>query len=351
MKSETYFQMSARLIILLSTLFLGFHGYSQNTYSDTTVHNLPVKKTIDPIFDYSDIDYDDLESFLDSLLTPESYFLASVSLGKRYFNFKSKTDVFIDATQKFTYTPTIGYYHHSGLGITVNSFIVKDPQNVNAYQHSISPSFDYLKDRNLATGITITKYFTKDSLPFYTTPLQNELYAYFTYRKWWLRPTIALSYGWGSRTDYIKREAYITSLRLRLRGYTVINTKESVKDFSIITSVRHDFYWLNTLSRKDHIRVTPQISLTTGTQQFGFNMSSNTYATEIRTNSNILFNSENVVLDDRTKFQPLAVTLFLRTEYAIGKFFVQPQLIFDYYIPATSKNLNTIASLNAGFMF
>lgn len=336
-------------ILLFSTLVL--NGFGQHTNADTSLTAPIVKKPIDPIYDFTDFDYEDLESFLDSLLTPESYFLASVSMGKRYFNFQSKTDVFISAAQKFTYIPTLGYYHHSGFGITANSFVVKDPQNINIYQYSISPSFDHLKDKNLATGFSLTKYFTKDSLPFYTTPLQNELYAYFTYRKWWIRPTVAINYGWGSRSDYSERQEYITSLRLRLRGYTTINTKESVKDFSIITSLRHDFYWLKMLSKKDHFRFTPQLSLTSGTQQFGFNMSSNTYATGVRTNSDVLFNSENVVLNDKIRFQPLSVTMFLRTEYSIGKFFIQPQLIFDYYIPANSKNFNTIGSVNAGFMF
>jgi hypothetical protein len=343
--------MLIRFVTISLCISLVFKGYSQNITEDSTVSVKQSKKAIDPIYDFIDFDFDDLESFLDSLLTPDSYFLASVSLGKRYFNFTSKTDLFIKAAQKFTYTPTLGYYHHSGLGITANSFIVKDPRNVNVYQHAISPSYDYLKDKNLATGISLTKYFTKDSLPFYTTPLQNELYAYFTYRKWWLRPTVALSYGWGSRSDYQERQELITSLRLRLRGYTIINTKESVKDFSIVTSLRHDFYWLNVLARKDHIRFTPQLSLASGTQQFGFNMSSNSYATIVRTNSNVLFNSQNVALYDKIKFQPLSLTMYLRTEYSIGKFFIQPQIIFDYYLPASSNNFNTIGSLNAGFMF
>jgi hypothetical protein len=181
--------------------------------------------------------------------------------------------------------------------------------------------------------------------------LQNELYAYFTYRKWWLRPTVALSYGWGSRTDYMERETLIQDLRLLRRGVTRINSTESVTDFSLITSVRHDFYWLGLMSYKDHLRFTPQLSFISGTQKFGFNQSANTYATTIRTNSNILYNSENVYLDDQLDFQPLSLTMFLRGEYSIGKFFVQPQLVLDYYFPATEKNFSTLFSCNVGFIF
>jgi hypothetical protein len=154
---------------------------------------------------------------------------------------------------------------------------------LNLYQTGLSPSFDYLKNKDLATGISYTRFFTKDSLPFYTTPIQNELYAYFTYRKWWFRPSLSLSYGWGSRTDYEQREELLQDLRLRRRGFTYINTTESVSDFSIMASVRHDFYWLDIFSNSDHIRLTPQVSFTSGTQKFGFNQSSSTYATLLRT--------------------------------------------------------------------
>ncbi|MFZ1532565.1 MAG: hypothetical protein WAT14_00280, partial [Chitinophagaceae bacterium] len=223
--------------------------------------------------------------------------------------------------------------------------------NLNFYQGAITPSYDYLNNKSLATGISYTKFFTKDSLPFYTTPLQNELYAYFTYRKWWIRPTIAMSYGWGSRTDFMQREELIQDLRLRRRGFTYINTEEKISDFSIMATLRHDFYWLDVLTFKDHIRFTPQISFTSGTQKFGFNQSSNTYATVIRNNSNVLYSTENVYLDDELRFQPLSLTMFLRGEYSIGKFFIQPQFTMDYYFPATSNNFNSIFSINIGCMF
>src|SRR6185295_10269636 len=108
----------------------------------------------------------------------------------------------------------LGYYDASGFGFTTIGYIVKDDSKLNFYQFSISPSFDYLQNRNFAAGVSFTRFFTKDSLSFYTSPLQNELYGYFTYRKSWFRPAISVSYGWGSRSDYSKPEELITSLRL-----------------------------------------------------------------------------------------------------------------------------------------
>jgi hypothetical protein len=124
-----------------------------------------------------------------------------------------------------------------------------------------------------------------------------------------------------------------------------------VSDFSLLLSVRHDFYWLDVIAFNDHIRFTPQITLTSGTQKFGFNQTSSTYATVVRTGSNVLYSTEEIYLDDQIKFQPLSLSLFLRGEYAIKKFFIQPQLALDYYFPAEKNNFATMFSLNLGFMF
>ncbi len=341
--------MLKKWAILPAFLALGCAAYSQHSPADSVF--VPAKEVaVTDTIDY-DLLFQDFDAFMDSILTPNSYFLMSLSMGKGYYNFENKSNSLIESSKRLTYTPSLGYYNKSGFGLTMMGYIVNDKENMNFYQFSLSPSFDYLKNKDIAAGISFTKFFTKDSLPFYTTPLQNELYAYFTYRKWWIKPTIAASYGWGSRTDYDKRESVIQDLRLRRRGFTFINTQESISDFSITASIRHDFYWLDVFTFNDHIRITPQLALTSGTQKFGFNQSASTYATVIRTGSNVLYSTEDIYLDDQINFQPQSLTLYLRSEYSIGKFFVQPQLTLDYYFPATSKNFTSLFSVTAGFMF
>lgn len=306
---------------------------------------------LDSNINYDDIIFDELEQFMDSILSPHSYTLTALSIQKGYFNYKNKSEVFLEPTRKVTFTPTIGYYDKNGLGITGIGSFVSDRDAFRFYQLAVSPSYDYLKNKNFAAGVSYARYFTKDSLPFYTSPLQNELYGYFTYRKWWLKPMVGASYGWGSRSDYQEREEYITSLQLRRNGFTRINTKESVSDFSLIASVRHDFYWLDVFAYNDHIRLTPQLTFTSGSQKFGFNQSSNTYATLLRSGANVLYSSENVYLDNKLYFQPLALTFYLKTEYSIGKFYIQPQLILDYYFPATEKQFTGLVTVSGGFIF
>lgn len=343
--------MLKKWYILLAFIMAGVAAFPQSNSSDSAIAPTKEISVLDTTLNYEEL-FQDFDAFMDSILLPHSYLLGSLSLGNSYYNFENKSSSVVTASKKLTYSPTLGYYNKNGLGITTTGYIVNDEKNMNFYQFSLSPSFDYLQNKDFATGISFTKFFTKDSLPFYTTPLQNELYAYFTYRKTWVRPTLSVSYGWGSRTDYLQRESLIEDLRLRRRGFTYVNTKETVSDFSITASVRHDFYWLDVFTYNDHIRFTPQVAFNSGTQKFGFNQSSNTYATSIRTGSNVLFSTEDVYLDDKLNFQPVSLTLFLRGEYSIGKFFIQPQFAMDYYFPATSgNNFNALFSINAGFMF
>ena len=323
---------------------------AQDSGRDTTNKKNSVSKE-DDFSDLDDITMDELESFMDSILSPNSYFLASVQMGRGYYNYESKSTYLSETARKLTYAPVLGYFHKSGLGINATAYLVSDEKKLNLFQGAIGPSFDYLKNKKFAAGIALTRFFTKDSLPFYTSPLQNELYLYFIWRKLWIKPLVSLNYGWGSRSDYEEREDLLNSMRLRQNGFTRIKTTESIKDLSLMVSIRHDFYWLNVATSNDHIRLTPQLAFTSGTQKFGFNQTSNSYATTVRTGTNILYNSESSFLGSNTEFEPISLALYLRGEYAIGKFFIQPQFIMDYYFPATENNFNTVFSLNAGILF
>ncbi len=342
--------MHKKWSILLAFVYTGIAAQTQGNPVDSVITPTKEIAAIDTSINYDEL-FRDFDAFMDSILSPNSYFLASISLSKGYYNFETKNSSLIEPSKKLTYSPTLGYYHKSGFGVTATGYIVNDEKNMNFYQFSLTPSFDYLHNKKFATGISLTKFVTRDSLPFYTTPLQNELYAYFTWRKTWLRPTLAMSYGWGSRTDYMKRATIIQDIRVLRRGYIYINTEESIRDFSLTVSVRHDFYWLDVFSHNDHIRLTPQVALASGTQKFGFNQSSTTYSTGVRPSSNVIYNTENIYLDDQLKFQPLSLSLYLRGEYSIGRFFIQPQVALDYYFPVSTNKLTGQFAVTTGFMF
>jgi hypothetical protein len=324
--------------------------------------NSSEEAALDDDTDYDQL-LDELGSFIDSLLAPRSYFLANVSAATGHFNFKSNSGLITQ--KKLVLSPTVGYYHKYGPGITFSGNISGNDKGKRLYQYSISPSFDFIQSRKWTGGISYTRYFTKDSLAFYTSPLQNDVGAYFLWRKAWVQPGMTFSYGWGSRTDLKERTEFIKQIyrkqnnlirRLRANLITGIDTvvytskvEESIVDFSLTTSIRHTFYWLELSKHNDYFKFTPMLAFSFGTQKFGFNR---TTGTTVNGNvANVQFSRGDVNLDDKLKFQPLSLTFYLRPEYSIGKFFIQPQLIFDYYFPAEEKNFTTLFSMNGGFMF
>jgi hypothetical protein len=309
-------------------------------------------KTVEvDVADY-DLLFDELDDFLDSLLTPRSYTLVNVYAGANFYDYAPSATNQLQNNRRLTLTPSVGYFSKTGLGINATANVVNEKKGWNPFQLATALSYDYLKNFDFAAGISATHFFTKKAVDFYTSPLKNEVYGYFTYRKHWLKPVIAASYGWGSRTSYEEREEYIKKLRLRKKTYTVVTTsEESISDFNLMLSARHDFYWLDLLNSNSFLRFTPQLGLIAGTQKFGFNQSSDTYQTQLVTGKTKLQGSENTNLDDQSKFQLLSVIGTLKSEFSLGKFFVQPQLAFNYYIPATNNNLATIFSINTGVIF
>jgi hypothetical protein len=342
-----------RFIAILSLLFVAVPGAvsAQDPVKDTSA---VVADDID--FDsLEDLDalMDDLEAFMDSILRPRSFLAVNISLTQGYFNYKGTGTTRIESVSTPTYSPFLAYYHKSGFGIAGTGFLMNDRGDLNFYQFSLSPSFDYLRDLRLATGISYTKYFSRDSLDFYVSPLTNELSAYFTWRKSWLRPTIMANYAWGSREELDMRLAFIERLWLRRRilNWLQQNYDRNISDVSVTLSVLHDFYFLKMLGKKDYARITPQVAFTAGTQQFGFNQRLNNYTLQRISRADLLSSSREYDLDGNREFKPLSVSFTLRAEYGIGKFFVQPQLLMDYFIQAKEKPLSTIFAVNAGFNF
>ncbi|HYM94298.1 MAG TPA: hypothetical protein VET23_09185, partial [Chitinophagaceae bacterium] len=80
-------------------LLLGSTSFSQGTPADSLI--IPVKEkkpAIDTNINYDEL-LQDMDAFMDSKLMPHSYFLASVSLGKSYFNFSSKDNTLLQTAR------------------------------------------------------------------------------------------------------------------------------------------------------------------------------------------------------------------------------------------------------------
>jgi len=291
----------------------------------------------------------DFENFLDSLAKPKSFFTVSLGIGTGFFSFEDKSSVYLTTEKKLLFSPSLSYYHKTGFGISATAFGLRDNNRFNFYQFAFSPSYDLIK-RSFSTGISFTKYISKDSLDFYTTPIQNEIFTYFTYKKWWIRPSVSISYGWGTKTEYEQRKYQRLSRLLAQRNsgyYVTVENKESIRDFSLTFSLRKNFDWYNVLGKDDNITFTPVLLLNSGTQQFGFNTSYSYNATAIRVNS--LPSNSNI--SDQSSFALQSVSMVMRGSYMKGRLLLQPQILFDYYLPESDSPFNTVFSVSAGISF
>jgi len=292
----------------------------------------------------------DFDTYLDSMSGHKSFFTVNIGVGTGFFSFNDKNSVLVNTKKKLIFSPAIGYFHKSGFGISATGFSLFN-NGMSFYQYAFSPSYDRIK-KSFSTGIAFTKYFTKDSLDFYSTPIQNELFAYFSYKKWWVRPTVSFTYGWGSKSQYEKRkvERLAELLSRTNRYYVVVKNETSVQDFSATFSLRKDFDWYNVLGNRDNVTFTPIAMINAGTQNYGFNTSYSYNFSPVRANSL----PSNKDISDNTQFAFQSACIAFRGSYLKGRFLLQSQVLFDYFLQDVSdgdSKLNTVYSITAGISF
>ena len=291
----------------------------------------------------------DFDAFLDSLSRPKSFFTFSATIGTGRFSFENTNSVFFTTRRKAVVAPSLGYFHKNGLGFSLTAYLIHHQSVWTAYQYAFSPSYDMIT-KTASTGIAYTRYVNRDSLDFYTTPFRNEVFGYYTYKKWWFRPSLSISYGWGSKTDYEKAkfQRYAQLLDQSDNYYIIIKNEERVSDFSLTLSLRKDFDWYDVLFKNDNFTLTPVMLLNSGTQHFGFNTSYNYHLpSSIRVNAL----PSGSKFSDITAFRLQSVGFVIRGSYLKGRLLLQPQVLLDYNLPISEEKLNTAFSLTAGLHF
>lgn len=288
----------------------------------------------------------EMDDILDEMIGRRSFFTATIGAGTGYFNFKNYQAESFSSQRKLMLSPSVGFFHKSGFGLSATGYAVSE-EKLNFYQASITPSYDYIRPRQFSTGVGFTKYFTKDDLPFYSTPICNEISGYFSYKKSFIQPAVAFAYGWGSRTEYEEHKTDVYLMR-RFRNPRVITIRneESVKDLSMLVSLRHDFDFRDVLFTGDLVSVTPVVVVSAGTQNFGLNTSFSSNSKRINN-----FLPGNQYIKDKTNFDSQSASAIVRVDYSISKFFIQSQFLLDYFLHSADKRLNNAFAVITGVNF
>lgn len=276
----------------------------------------------------------DLERQLDSLLRKreKSEFIIGLGYGNNPAYGSKTTNLELPIVMKTFIAPTVGYYHKSGLYATASSYYLFDAIGKPWFEWDFTAGYDYSKNRRFLTGISYTRYIFADSSDVPATPINNELFAYFYYRDWWLQPGISVDFGWGSYTE--KQ----SSLKETISG----------KDFNILGVLRHPFVFLDVLKHDDAILLTPSLGVIFGTANYYSNLKTFQYISrspkmkndkikikgDPNGNANGIGNGNGLdngngrevqaVDDIRTGFELRAVDFTLNASYMIGQFTISP---------------------------
>lgn len=267
----------------------------------------------------------DLERQLDSLLdrTAESEVVIGLGFGNNPAYGGKSTDPFRPLTMKPFLSPNVSYNHKSGLYASMYAYYLLNATRKPWFELDLSAGYDYTKNRDFLTGVSYTRYFYADSSDIPATPIVNEAYAYFFYRKWWLEPGLSLDLGWGKYKE--KTDPGVV--------HTV-----SGSDFNVIADLRHSFIYMDLLKNEDALLIMPVASFTMGTANYYSNLKSTKYMSRSEAipkrkkkqgnngnnGNNGNDDTEEVSVSDNTGFRPRAVDLGLRMSYIIGRVSISP---------------------------
>jgi hypothetical protein len=291
----------------------------------------------------------ELEKQLDSLLRKQekSEFMIGVGYGNNPAYASKKINNYERSVVMKTFlSPTMGYYHKSGWYASASTYYLFDAIGESWFEWDFSAGYDYTKDRRFLTGISYTKYIFADSSDVPATPINNELFAYFYYRNWYIQPGISLDLGWGNVDEKLGP----------------ITRNISGKDFNIVAAARHPFIFVDVLKRNDAIIFTPSIGLTMGTANYYSNLKAFQYISrspklkwdkgeEPGEHRRENLNDLQINSGTKTGFELRALDLTVNLSYVIGKVTLSPSYTVFRPFQGSDKSLVGYFTARAGISF
>jgi hypothetical protein len=287
----------------------------------------------------------DLISLLDSADKPKSYVNIELGIGNRLFSVRNNAlNSKQQSVRTLIWSPSVGYFHKSGFSISAGANLLHDTaygKGFGVNQWSVSPGYELQGNDNIAFSFSYAHYFVKDKYSPYSSPIQNDWYTFFSYKKTWLQPGIALGLSTGEYKQVIFKDSSNGTSTKRL--YDSITYSPTI--FSVIASVGHQFEWYKLFSKKDGLVVNTSLLL---------NMGSDKSTIAHKTNAIHLYNrlTKNGKLPKvaNNQFSAESVGLNVSLNYAIGKLNFAPQLYLDYYLPKTDgQQFTSLFSFNISF--
>lgn len=143
--------------------------------------------------------------------------------------------------------PYIDYYHKSGLGVRVKSYILAGGSNPGFYLTTVSPYFAMYNGKVLPY-ISYSRYIQHDNLSVPYSPIQNELYAHFRIKTKYIETYAGIDIGFGIDEE---------------------NDNESVSDVNAFAGVAHLFIKQDIGANKNKVfAMRPSLQINAGTDRY-----------------------------------------------------------------------------------
>lgn len=281
-----------------------------------------------------------------------SYFDINIGLGNGVFSQRNNNlNTSQSETQKVFFTPSVSYYHKSGAALTLNGNLMNDQGRMRMYQYSINPSYTY-DDRNFTAQLSYTWYVKGKDVSLNPSPFQNDFYLAGVYKRTWIEPGIMAGYSTGRSKEYFDTSFWFNPPApfppriVHIRD--TILTK--VKGFTLSLTASHEWDFEKLLSSKDALSLHPTLLLNAGSQKWTISHSSS-----LSRRRPIVQDALKDRYGDGTStesFNLQSIAFSGEMTYYFGKFYLQPQVYLDYYLPSTTaKRLTTLYAILLGFSF
>ena len=331
--------MLRALVFCLFAIVLFSKSYAQVSPSD--------KQIMDSL-----IQNDEFLKMLDKLDDAKSYFRINVGIGNRLFSGNNKAVQNLDGQNQLVFTPSLGYFHKSGLSLFFAAYLLNEDNKFNFYQYAISPSYAYSKGKIADALISYIHYFKKSSYNISTSPFDNEIYANLLFKKPFVKPGFSASYSSGKYNEIVKVDTTLIILNRPAHIKYVDTASTEISSFSFSASVEHDFTFYKLLSSNDGLRITPQLSLISGINNYTVSHKSSTQLYNLYTKRKLKRLRRFQSSSEKGKYEIQSLGLDLDLNYSFGKFYIEPELYVDYYFPKTdSESFTQIYNFNIGITF
>lgn len=285
-------------------------------------------------------------------LGAKNYFRMNVGIGNKLYGESNKSVESLQSNDQFVFSPSVGYYHKSGFGISFTGYLFDENNKTDFYQYTLSPSYDYVSGKVIGASFYYTHYFEKDVYTVRTSPIQNDFYGSINLKKLWLRPGISAGYSTGKSHEIIKIDTTIKVQNQHVRIKYTDSATIHLNSFSVAASVQHVFGFDKLFSSKDALSFIPQLSLITGINKYVVNHKSTQSDFNAYTKKKIKRVKHFQSQSNNDKYELQSVGLDLYLDYSIAKFYIEPELYLDYYLPKTNdKRFTQVFNLNFGITF